>query len=278
MFSTGFAFLKNVTASGGGYDPDAEAYFTQVLAVGGSLTIPEKNAVNQLTLDFKTAGIYNKFDIFLPVLGSTSASCKINLVEPSNATYDWDYLGTPVFSSTGVLGNGTDAVMRSIWKMVALVKADFGDVHWASYQKYNAGSAYHFNGVLDINSNYQKCGLGTFYYPGYGGAFNDDFAGSNYSDPDFNGLLYIDNNGTNVKSYINNSFDTLSAVSSVGYWDANAGNSLLGLYWAGQTNNNFEFSSNEVRSFSIGSYLNGTERTDYYNAVQTFQTSLGRNV
>jgi|GEM_PF-5854784 len=276
MFSTPITFLK-FTPSGGGNDPDAQAYIDAVIAAGGTLSGTEESAVNQLTLDFKAAGIYTKFDIFLPILGNTAASSKINLVEPSNATYDWDYVGTPVFSATGVLGNGTDAAMRSIWKMVDLVKADFGDAHWASYQKYNSGSAYHFNGVLDTAGEYNKCGLGTFYYPGYGGAFNNDFAGSTFTDPDFNGLLYIDNNATNVKSYINNSFDVSSGAAGT-YWNANAGNALLGLYWHSQPNHIYEYSTNEVRSFSVGSYLNATERTDYYNAITTYQTTLGRNV
>jgi hypothetical protein len=161
-----------------------------------------------------------------------------------------------------------------------LVNANFGDVHWASYQKYNAGSTYHFNGVLDTASGeYNKCGLGTFYYPGYGGAYNNDFAGSfNSSDADFNGLLYIDNNGSSVISYLNNTLDYTSGVAGAPVWYASAGNSLLGLYWAGQTNDNYEFSTNEVRSFSIGAYLDSTERTAYYNAVQTYQTSLSRQV
>ena len=160
--------------------------------------------------------------------------------------------------------------------MVDLVKADFGDAHWASYQKYNAGSTYHFNGVLDSSGEYNNTGLGTFYFPGYGGCFANDFQGSNLSDSGFNGLLYIDNNSTNVKSYINNSLDNTDGVGGGVFWSATAGHALLGLYWHTQPGNIYEYSTNEVRSFSIGSFLNATERTDYYNAIITFQTSLSR--
>jgi hypothetical protein len=283
MFSTGFAFLKNVTASGGGYDPDAEAYFTQVLAVGGSLTTPEKNAVNQLVLDFKAAGIYNKFDIFLPVLGNTAASSKINLVEPSNATYDWDYLGTPTFSSTGILGNGTDAVVRSIWKINNLVKSQIGDSHWAVYQKYNFNAnGFYVNGTLDTDAGYIKFGLGVWDALSgmYGGIYQDQFSFGGLTGADAQGLVYMEAENSSLASYyIANSLIT-SNTNTQSAFSANAGNALLGLYWPGFNANNIysEYSTNEIRSFSVGSYLSSGQRTAYYNAVQTYQTALGRQV
>ena len=130
MFSTGFAFLQNSPAAGGGYDPDAEAYMDEVLAVGGSLSIPEKNAVNQLTLDLKAAGIWNKLDIFLPVLGIDPEAMVLNLVAPTDSTWTWTYWGTPTLSSTGILGNGTDAAVLSNWYLNEdLVLSQVNDLH-----------------------------------------------------------------------------------------------------------------------------------------------------
>jgi hypothetical protein len=282
MFSTGFAFLKNVTASGGGYDPDAEAYFTQVLAVGGSLTIPEKDAVNQLTLDFKAAGIYSKFDIFLPILGNTAASSKINLVEPSNATYDWDYVGTPVFSATGIKGNGTDAAVRSLWKVDDLVKSQPGDAHWSSYQKYYSSSTGNLNGGFDIGGTFFIHGMGNGQNTGFGStSVNGIYCGLIYSGGQaaMDGFMYIEAETSSLaKSYLQNSIMQTDTTAQ-SQLSANCGQALLACYFNGETNNIYPyFNPNEARSFSVGSYLDSAERTAYYNAITTYQTTLGRNV
>jgi hypothetical protein len=288
MFSTGFAFLKNAAAAGPGYDPDAEAYFTEVLAVGGSLTIPEKDAVNQLVLDFKTAGIYNKFDIFLPVLGTDPEAMVLNLVAPTDTTWTWTYWGTPTLSSTGILGNGTDAALLSNWTLAEdLVLSQLNDSHWSCYIKYNgAGTGNYLNGALDTDGfgGYTKAGYGTFGGAAYGGLYTDQYAfGAGPGDSDFNGFVYGENYATLanptgvVELFINNSGYGLAAPSPIRAFAPNIKIAMLALAWTSQVNGLYQdFSTSEIRSWSMGSYLTPTERTAYYNAIVTYQTALGR--
>jgi hypothetical protein len=281
MFHPGFIFADYYVDSGG-LDPDAQAYINQVISVGGSLSATEISAVNQLTLDLKSAGIWNSFDIFLPVLGSTAASCKINLIEPSNATYDWDYLGTPTFSATGVKGNGTDAAVRALWKMNDLVKSQVGNAHWSSYQKYYSSSTGNLNGVFDVGATFFIHGVGFGQNTGFGGGNNGIYSGQiqGGSANQYDGFLYGEaENSSSEKIYIQNSL-YLTANTAQSALGANAGHALLAIYFHGYNADNvYDLRSpNELRSFSIGSYLDTAQRNAYYTAIQAFQTTLGRQV
>ena len=280
MFNPGFIFADYYVPSGG-IDPDAQAYINAVNTAGGSLTATETNALITLVSDLKAANIWDKFDIFLPVLGSTAASCKINLIEPSNATYDWDYLGTPTFSATGIKGNGTDAAVRALWKMNDLVKSQVGNAHWSSYQKYYSSSTGNLNGVFDIGGTFFVHGVGhgqnTAFGAGNNGIYSGQITGGNANQ--YDGFLYADaENSSSEKIYIQNSL-FLTANTAQSALSANAGHALLGIYFHGVTDNVYSLRSpNEVRSFSIGSYLDTAQRNAYYTAIQTFQTTLGRQV
>ena len=49
MFGVGVGIrVGGRTSSGGGFDPDAQAFFDRVTTAGGTLTTTEKNATNQL--------------------------------------------------------------------------------------------------------------------------------------------------------------------------------------------------------------------------------------
>lgn len=288
MFSTGFAFLKNVSAGGGGYDPDAEAYFTEVLAVGGSLTIPEKDAVNQLVLDLKIGGIWNKLDVFLPVLGTDPEAMVLNLVAPTDTTWTWTYWGTPTLSSTGIKGNGTDAAVLSNWKLNEdLVLSQVNDSHWSCYIKYyGAGTGNYLNGVIDTTGElgYTKGGYGTFGGSAYGGLYGDQYGFSGGpGDSDFNGFIYGENYSditypTGVMQlFINNTGYGLATPSPIRPFAANQKIAMLALAWDSQPNGLYQdFSTSEIRSWSMGAYLSPAQKTAYYNAVVAYQTALGR--
>ena len=189
-------------------DPDVQAYIDKVLAVGGTLDPNEQGAVTVLTAALKDAGIWDKLDIFLPVLGSTAASCKINLKEPSNDTYDWDYLGTLEFSKYGIKGNGVDGAVRSLWKINSLVKSTQDDAHVTLYYKYFAGGpASKLNGTLDTDvPGYNKyMASQAFGSQSYGGMYTDSF-NSLWNPPidQFEGLMYADTDGSTQKFYYSN--------------------------------------------------------------------------
>lgn len=256
-----------------------DAYLAKVLAVGGTLTSTEEGAVYQLVDDFEAAGIIDKFDIFMPILGGTDASCKINLFDPNNTLYDWDYLGTPTFSSTGIKGNGTDAAVRSLFKINDLQKATPTDSHLAYYKKYYALNDAHLEGCLDTEAGYIKMAY-CYYYGPYGGMWTGNFS-SSVSVTDFNGLVYSEGRSSAPlqRAYINNTLKS-SMNETPGTFSSTSGLAMLSIYWFIQNASHVyvERNPDEIRSWSIGSGFTDTQRTDYYNAIETFQTTIGRNV
>jgi hypothetical protein len=70
-------------AGGGGYDADAQAFFDYVeTTLSASLTTGEKDAVNDLVVDRKAAGLWTKDRAIYPRVGSTAAAMGVNLKNP----------------------------------------------------------------------------------------------------------------------------------------------------------------------------------------------------
>ncbi len=66
------------TASGGGVDPDAQAFIT-----AASITDPtQQSAINQLVVDLKGYSIWTKFKAIYPIVGGSASSHKFNLKDP----------------------------------------------------------------------------------------------------------------------------------------------------------------------------------------------------
>ena len=96
MFSTPFTFMS---APAGGFDPNAETFFT----AAGITDLTQKDAVNQLVLDLKADSLWSLMKVIYPLVGTTSSQQSYNLVDPT--TYQIDWLGGWSFSSNGALGN-----------------------------------------------------------------------------------------------------------------------------------------------------------------------------
>lgn len=100
--------LPPIIAAAGGYDPDAQAFFDRVATAGGTLSTTEKNAVNQLVLDMKSAGIWTAMRAVYPMVGASAAACAQNLI---SASFTGIFSSGWTFASTGVTPNGTSAYM-----------------------------------------------------------------------------------------------------------------------------------------------------------------------
>ncbi len=104
MITIPIGFYKSPASVGPTYDPDAQAFFDGVVASGGSLTDLEKDAVNQLVIDFKDFNIWNTLWHTFPFVGSSSQACKVNLKYPSSTG---TFVGGFTFNADGITSNGT---------------------------------------------------------------------------------------------------------------------------------------------------------------------------
>lgn len=258
----GIPFIKSI--GGGGFDPDAQAYYDAVSAAGGSLTPTEKTAYNTFVLAAKSNGYYSKFKVLYPVLGGSANSCKFNSIDPldTNGAHRLTFLGGWTFSANGIQGNGVNGT---------------ADTHFNPNTHLNASSLHFmfYSRTLDANTNFDMCAGSLYFIANFGGTFYIDFeTGGGY------GALALVNsqgfhlgsrvNSTNVNGYKNaakviNNYPQASILQNSNIFLGSRGNA--GFY-----------SDREYAGFSVGEGFTDTDAANYYTDFQAMQTTLGRNV
>lgn len=259
--------LRKKGSSGGGNDADAQAFITATGISGTNAT-----ATNQLVVDLKAANIWTKFKSIHPFVGGTATTHKFNLKDPRDLdiAFRLTFAGGVTHSSTGVLPNGVNAYASTF--LIPTTSLSANSSHVSIYNR-TAGSG-------TINDWGTSGGAGAF-----GAALS------------LSGSAYLDcyNSSTNRIATANASaigFYTSTRTSStslklfknaaqLGTTNVNASSGFTGL---GVDIKLFSYnpvsnlSNRECAFFSIGDGLTDAEALTLYNAVQTFQTTLGRQV
>jgi len=263
---------------GPGTDPNAQAFID---ATG--ITGTNASAINTLVLDLKSYGLWNKLYTFYPFVGGTSTTCKYNLVNPADtdAAYRITYrnIGNLTFNSNGVQNVSGTA---------------------------NTGMITNFNGVsASIGFSWSAGVYGAVVNPGGIDVGVYPGAGSN-------GQYYLSGNAVGANIFLCDCFSEIDVRLVVGnatgvgfYQSSRTNNSLVKGYKNGSliaTNTNStaanivsqtialggshwqstgviqDISKQQFRTVYFSSALTDTECADMYTCVQTFNTTLGRNV
>ena len=255
-----FSFMQSQSS----YDPDAQAFFNRVTAAGGSLTNTEKTAVNTLVLDMKSYGIWTAMKAIYPMVGASAAACAQNL---KSSSFTGTFTSGWTFASTGVTPNGTSAYMNtglntstdltlstnhysyySRTSSVVAVTVEMGVfqtafVHLRAAVNYVAGAV---SSLASFTTTLTSAG----FWLGSKTANNSRKA-------IYNGSVQATNTTTDTTSYPN---------LQVYIGARNDGGSAA------------VFSDKQCAFASIGDGLTDTQATALYNAVQTMNTTLSRQV
>lgn len=259
-------------------DPDAQAYINRVYTAGGTLTNTEANAVNQLTIDMKAAGIWTSMKAVYPMIGSSAASCAQNL-KSSSFTGSFSVGGT--YSSNGYNGNGVAYMDTQLTPSVSLLNANH---HISYYSRTNPTPINCVEMGVNDNSGYYspqfRIRLDGFY--GYTNTFmytsgsSSDYAWALSTNTDAKGFFIgTITSTTSRKTYKNgiiSGTNTNNITNSLGTGPIyiNAVNN--------QPNTAAFFSDKQCAFASIGDGLTDTQASNFYTAVQAFQTTLSRQV
>ena len=84
------------------FDADAGAFFGRVTTAGGSLSLTEKQAVNQLVLDLKANSLWTPMKAIYPMVGASAAACAQNL---KSSCFTGTFSSGWTFASGGITGN-----------------------------------------------------------------------------------------------------------------------------------------------------------------------------
>jgi hypothetical protein len=260
-------------SSGGGFDPDAQAFFDRVTTAGGSLTTTEKNAVNQLVLDMKTAGIWASMKAVYPMVGASAAACAQNL---KSSSFTGTFSSGWTFSANGVQGNITSTYFDT--GLNTSTNLTTTSTHLSIYVRNDSNGG--GGSPFDL-ANASDSGIGsdsTFLIARYSsnlaylGIADVTYATSVLS-LDSRGFWLGSTNGSRVQNLYKNGSSIRTGTASGSF----ANNNLyLGAANGGGTPS--FFSDKQYALCSIGDGLSGTEQSDFYTAVQAFQTTLSRQV
>jgi hypothetical protein len=250
----------SVTTAAPSFDADAQAFFDRVTTAGGTLSTTEQDAVNTLVVQMKADGIWTNMKAIYPMVGASAAACAQNL---KSSSFTGSFSSGWTFASTGVTPNGTSATMNTL--LNPAVSLSTSSAHLSFYSRTNNNQA-----VYDFcaGQNYSILLYSNVFYVNLTntGAYTATFGLANTLG------FYIGarTNNTNVNGYrngtkvINNALLVSNLENSNLYLSSRGGSSL--------------YSSKECAFASIGDGLDDTQASNFYTAVQAFQTTLSRQL
>ena len=246
-------------------DADATAF----IAAAGITNLTQAAAINTLVNDLKTYGLWTKMKALYPFVGGSATSHKFNLKDPRdlNAAYRLVFNGGWVHSSTGAKPNGTTAYANTLLAPNVMGQHS---IHTSFYSRTNVSGLY-----VDIG----------------GGSVSDSWVEviTWYNARDYLYMNTLQNEGavssSSIGFYVGNRTNTGQSL----FKDNTkliTGNkqsltpSTYSIYLSAENSSNTTayFSPREQAFASIGDGLTDTEAANFYNSVQKFQTTLGRQI
>jgi hypothetical protein len=249
-----------------GFDTDAVAFFNRVTAAGGTLSATEKLAVDTLVKQMKADGTWTPMKAIYPMVGASAAACKQNL---KSSSFTGTFTSGWTFASTGVTGNGTSAYMDT--QLSPNTTMNFNSQSYFIYKTTVQAATVSEFGVSSAND--VSNGVQLFLNNGWNTINEFVFSGTFTSRTVAGAYILNRNNSNDKKLFVNGSlFETKTS---------SAANYTLQNIWLGCRNNAGSgqfFTNTETRFFSIGDGLTDTQASNFYTAVQAFQTTLLRQV
>ena len=259
---------------------DANKFFNAAGIARTEVNIPIIIAISQLTSDLRQYGLWDKMKAIYPMVGQAgvSSSFEVNLKDPNK--FRGTYNGTWTFSSAGAKpsgfsGNGITPGSSNGYFDTKLNWNTETDINNAAFGAY-------WNDYPDPVNNAQ-------YYGAYTGNISAGAAlirglngtSDNYINSDYIGQIFSAGNGLHAMSRINSTQIThyLNTVVNTQTAAALAAKPNVNFHFGGINNAGFNsYQSYNIAFAFISEGLDSTQWSNFYRAVQRFQTTLGRQV
>ena len=242
---------------GGGFDSDYQAVLDY--ATTQSYTLPssaQQTLQNQLVVDLKSAGIWSKLDSF--AVFATDGDSDFALIDWIRLT-DYTAVNSPTFTTNqGFQGDGVSAYIDTNWNpFTDGVNYTQDDASYGGYRFNNINDFSRFLG--NDNNMYIREDTTNRHYINASVGASSNLTGNGI------GLRVLNRTNSNdIQMIVDNTVETSTQSSTV------VANSNLLLLQRGTGQN---FSLSEIGLALAGANL-VTERTDLYDAVNTYITSL----
>jgi hypothetical protein len=271
MYTYGNMYLINSYKFGGGapaVDPDAQAFIT-----AASITDPtQQSAIDTLVVQLKADGIWTKMKALYPFVGGTASTHKYNLKDPqdTDAAFRLVFNGGWTHSANGALPNGTNAFADS--KLIPSAQLSLNSTHISYYSRTSGATNYCFGAanagltnrtlwLFTASTNFISINAQPAGYFAYSGATSLSMLVANRTAPNLSNAW-----AAGIKKQTST--------------NASASLTTVAVYFGGNNADGTanSFTTAQCAFASIGDGLTDTEASDFYTAVQAFQTSLSRQV
>lgn len=255
----------------GGFDPNAQAFITAV----GTLTGGQQTIINTFVVGLKADGLYTKGIVGYPIVGGTAAAHKWNLFNPldTDGAFRDSFTGGITHSATGMLGDGSTGFGNT--HLVSSSFSALDDFSFGTYIRNNVASS------VNIDIGGADTGVGTDYslnprsasdrYLISGGGGQENINGSVNSQ----GFIMLNRTvGGGTELWRNGAL-----VGTGGTPVAPA--ALTQPFYVMAENQDgiaIQFSARQTAFVWIGSSLTAGQCANLYTRIQTYQTSLARQV
>jgi len=255
--------------AGAGGDADADAF----IAAAGIVDGTQQAAIQTLVLSLKEDGIWVKMNAIYPMVGGTATSHKWNLKDPRDldAAYRLVFNGGWAHSTTGAKPNGSTAYANTFLTPSTIL--NLNSTHISYYSKTDLNALQIEIGTQDSaaarNNLFLEIRTSTVTYGSVNLSASDGFIDENslgyyIASRTASNETIIYKNGVVKKT----STKVSTGLSTYPLFIGALNSEGVGKFYSGK----------ESLFSSIGEGLTNTESLNLYNAVQAFQTSLGRQV
>lgn len=260
--------LRLIAARKPSVDP-AQAF----IDAAGITDSTQKSAIKQLVADLQSYGLWDKMIAIYPFVGGTSSTCKYNLKDPRDLdiAYRLNFSGGWTFSTNGALPDGTTGYADTFLNL-RNVSGSTNNNHISIYSRTNNTTSGEDMGARSDSDTYitdiEVYWNGFRYYENNAGWAPVSVSSTNTLGFYVNSRLL----STTFKGYKNGTVELTITQNSTNSPNANL--------YLGATNRGggYHFSNREIAFSSVGTGLTDSEAANFYTAVQTFQTTLGRQV
>jgi len=259
----------------GGFDADARAFITAAGITNGT----QIGAINTLVKGLKGANLWTKLKAIYPMVGGTATTHKFNLKDPRDldAAFRLNFQGGWTHGATGAKPNGTTGYADTFLTpstSLTLYSASlsyYSRETTASVAQVEIGCE-NLGGLPSVAlrvqiSNTTRSGF-------YNGSTGADWVFA--ANTDSKGFFV----GTRTTANLNKAFKNGSEIGNNTTTSHNA-QPTVKIYLGALNDRNVavkNFSDRECAFSSIGDGLNDTENSQLFNIVQTYQTTLARQV
>jgi hypothetical protein len=244
-------------------DPDAQAFLTAAGITDATIS----SAINNLTLGYKSAGLWTKSKAIYPFVGGTSSTHKWNLKDPRDldAAFRIFWNGDVTHSSNGVQFGGVNG-----WGNTYLIAFDvlgLNSTHVSVYSRTNVDrTSPSIGNVTGGASSEVSMWLRT------GGV-----SALRVNNPTVSTTASTDSRGLFIGNRNSSTQINLSIRGTQTTFNQNSNSLLTSVMQLGGVNPNF-FDNKQLAFASIGDGLTAQNMTDLTTIVNAFQTALSRNV